>query len=114
MSLPQEKRTLIILTTLFKTTTSLGDPEPDLLNPVPWEALGPHHSVQRRLAGIDISFGRIPPLGPLVHLPEDVQKEVDGHSNVISDKIVNIEATCNGVESLEEDDQTKEDQTGPS
>jgi len=106
--------TLKLLITLFKTMTSLGDPEPNPLNPVPWEALRPHNGVQRRLAGVDIGFGRIPPLGPLEYLPEDVQNEVDGYSNVIGDETVSAEAPCNRVESLEGDDQAEEDQTAVS
>jgi len=93
--------------------TTLRDPKPDPFKPVPWEALRPNDSVQRRFAGIDIGFGRVPPLGPLEELPENVEAEVNGHSDVVGDERVRVPAACNGIEALEQDDQAEEDTTGP-
>ena len=96
-----ERRLSIKHAALSKTSNPLRDPKPDSLKPVPWEALRPNNRVQSSLAGVDVSFGRIPPLGPLEHLPEDVKQEVDGHSDVVGDEVVDREAACDGIEALE-------------
>jgi len=92
---------------------ALCDPIPDPLQPVLGFWAGPDDGIQSRLACKDIGLSGIPELGPLENLPEEIEAEVDGYSDIIGDESIGIPTTCNGVEAITEDDQAEEDQGGP-
>ena len=59
------------------------NPEPHPLHKVSWYPVFPDFSINGRLAGPDISFAWVDGLCPLEDLPEKVEAEVDGDSNVL-------------------------------
>ena len=75
--------------------------------------LRPYNCIQCSLTSINISLRRVSPVCPFENLPEDEQSKIDGHANVIGDEAVDIKATSNRVEAIEEDDQAKKDETHP-
>lgn len=67
---------------------SLCNPEPDLLDPISWVVLWPHLRIKRSLASPNIRFVRLDELGPLEDLPEEIEAEIDGNSNIRGDEIL--------------------------
>ncbi len=93
--------------------TTLRKPEPELLDEVPWDLLGPVciSCVKSRLSGVNVCLGGIDPMRALVDLPEAVQEEVDGDSDVRGDEVL-VAPRRPDIEAVEDDDNGEEEEGG--
>jgi len=80
----------------------LSNPEPDLLKEVSGVLLRPDLSIHGSLARPDISLGRLDEGFTLEHLPEEIEDDVDGDTDVSSDEVIDAPVTlgedCEPVE----------------
>lgn len=76
-------------------------------------ALRPLDSVEGSLASEQVGFGSTNSTSALEHLPEDVEEEVNGDSDVIGDEVLVAEAAGPDIEAVEEDDDREEHQRDP-
>lgn len=88
-------------------------PEPDPLDHISGITLGPHDGIKSSLATVQVSLRRVPPLRPLEDLPEEEQPEVDGNADIVGDEGIDVKAASNGVEAIEEDNETEEGKADP-
>ena len=66
--------------------------------------------IKRRLAGVNVGFGRINHFGAFEHFPEDQQGEIDGDSDVGRDEVV-ARPRLEDVETVKKDDDDEEKQS---
>jgi len=101
------------------TKHHLRNPEPNLLNDVPWNQLRPIAvlGIQCGFSALDISIGWVNPLGTLEDLPEKEHEDVDWYTDIGGKEVANIPVRVvlanEDVESGKDDDQAKEDQSEP-
>jgi hypothetical protein len=97
----------------------LTQPEPELLEDVPGDLFGPNLSIKGCFSTPDVGVGWLDKLGALEYLPERVEQEENGHTNVSSEEISELTGSPlagmgEDSKAVEEDDQTKVDQGEPS
>ena len=92
-------------------------PEPDPLGPIPRDPFRPHSLIERPLARPDIRLRGSDEPGPLEHLPEEEEAEVDRDAGVAGHEVVDVErfpARVRGkdVEAVEEGDEGEVGEVG--
>jgi len=93
-----------------KWTPQSCNPEPNPLQHVARHPLGPYNGIQGSFTRVQVSLGRFSPVRPLEDLPEQIQAEVNGDTDIIGDETLVIKPACDDVEAVKEDDQAEEDQ----
>jgi hypothetical protein len=95
----------------------LAQPSPELSNHGRGDMLVPDLGVERSLAAPDVGLGGVDKLGALEDLPEDVEHEEDGDTDVGSEEggelIRAPGADGEDLEAVEEDDQDEVDEGDP-
>ena len=98
-----------------KKRETLSQPEPHLLNPIPWPPPLPLRRIRTLLARPNIRLDRPDKARPLPDLPPQVEGEVDGDASVGGDEVVDVEGFVGGrgredVEAVEEGDKGEVDE----
>jgi len=73
----------------------LRKPEPEPLEPVFGDTLGPFNSIESSLSGVQIRLSRVDEVSALEQLPEEIQAEVDGDTDVVGEEALVVPAPCN-------------------
>jgi len=92
----------------------LGNPVPDLLKEVARNILRPYLAVDCMFARPYIGFSSADETWSLDNLPNNVQSEKDWNSNVRNEEVLNLEATNEGCEPVENDNNREVDEGEPS
>jgi len=92
----------------------LGKPEPELLENVPWNLLGPNLSVNGSLTGVEVDLAGLVGLGALDDLPSEEEDEEDGDTNVGGEEVGDVPlALAEDLEFAEDQDEAEVDERAP-